>query len=245
MSSSFVRAIGPAVSIVLPRPRPQPVTLEGAHVRLEPLVPALHGEDLIAAFAEDHAGMMWDYLFQGPFPTAEATMQWLEAIADKPDPLFFTVIPTATGKPAGVMSLMRIDPAHGVIEVGGITLAPVVQRSPATTEAEYLLMRYAFEDLGYRRYEWKCNALNAPSRVAAYRLGFSYEGIFRQHMVVKGHNRDTAWFAIMDHQWPAAKAAFETWLAAENFGPDGSQVASLSQLMAAALPGRPSGAGEM
>lgn len=245
MSSSFVRAIGPAVSIVLPRPRPQPVTLEGAHVRLEPLVPALHGEDLIAAFAEDHAGMMWDYLFQGPFPTAEATMQWLEAIADKPDPLFFTVIPKATGKPAGVMSLMRIDSAHGVIEVGGITLAPVVQRSPATTEAEYLLMRYAFEDLGYRRYEWKCNALNAPSRVAAYRLGFSFEGIFRQHMVVKGHNRDTAWFAIMDHQWPAAKAAFETWLAAENFGADGSQVVSLSQLMAAALPGRPSGAGEM
>lgn len=241
MSHSFVRAIGPAVTLPLPRPRPAPVTLQGRHVRLEPLVPALHGEDLIAAYAEDHSGMMWDYMAQGPFASAAATMQWLEAIADKPDPLVFAVIPLATGKAAGVMSLMRVDAGHGVVEVGGITLAPGLQRSPATTEAEYLLMRHVFDDLGYRRYEWKCNLLNRPSMLAAHRLGFAFEGIFRQHMVIKGHNRDTAWFALVDGDWPAARGAFEAWLEPENFDAGGRQRQSLSALMAAALPGRATG----
>src|SRR6185436_18002595 len=145
-------------------------------------------------------------------------------------PLFFTILHEATGTPAGYCSLMRIEPAHRVIEVGSILYTPTLQRTRGATEAMYLLARYIFEDLGYRRYEWKCNALNAPSRAAALRLGFTYEGIFRQHMIIKGNNRDTAWYSMLDGEWPARKARFEAWLAPSNFDAGGRQRKALSQV---------------
>jgi RimJ/RimL family protein N-acetyltransferase len=143
---------------------------------------------------------------------------------------FFAIVPTATGTAAGYASYMRMDPANGVIEVGNVMFSPSLQRTPAATEAMYRMARHIFDDLGYRRYEWKCNALNLPSQRAAKRLGFTYEGTFRQHMIVKGRNRDTAWYAMLDGEWPARKAAFEAWLAEKNFDADGRQILALGAL---------------
>jgi RimJ/RimL family protein N-acetyltransferase len=164
----------------------------------------------------------------------------LEAQAASDDPLYFTVVPLAVGQPAGIASYLRITPEFGVIEVGHIMFGPGLQRTTAATEAIYLLIRHAFDDLGYRRFEWKCDALNAPSRRAAQRFGFEFEGVFRQHMVVKGRNRDTAWFAIIDRDWPAVRDAFEAWLEPVNFDADGRQLRSLSAARAP-LSGRPRG----
>jgi len=172
----------------------------------------------------------WRWMGDGPFPSCQAYEEAFAGKAVSTDPLFFAIIDNTTGKPVGQASYLRIEPTHRVIEVGNIIFSPLLQRRPGATEAMYLMARHVFEDLGYRRYEWKCNALNTPSRQAALRLGFRFEGIFRQHMIIKGRNRDTAWFAMLDNEWPTRKANFERWLAPENFGPDGQQRISLSDL---------------
>jgi RimJ/RimL family protein N-acetyltransferase len=164
----------------------------------------------------------------GPYAKEEELLQTVESRESSPAARFFAIIPTATGRTAGYASLMRMDPSNGVIEIGNILLSRSLQRTVAATEAMYLMARYVFEVLGYRRYEWKCNALNLPSREAAERLGFTFEGIFRQHMIVKGKNRDTAWFAILDSEWPERKRTFEAWLAPGNFDPSGQQRRSLA-----------------
>jgi RimJ/RimL family protein N-acetyltransferase len=172
----------------------------------------------------------WRWMGDGPFPNRQAYEEAFAGKAASTDPLFFAIIDNTTGKPVGQASYLRIEPAHRVIEVGNIIFSPLLQRRPGATEAMYLMARHVFEDLGYRRYEWKCNALNTPSRQAALRLGFRFEGIFRQHMIIKGRNRDTAWFAMLDNEWPTRKANFERWLAPENFTSDGQQRISLSDL---------------
>jgi RimJ/RimL family protein N-acetyltransferase len=195
--------------------------MTGRSVVVEPLDPVRHGAALAEAFADDATGAGWTYLPYGPFESA-AFGAWLEKVAAKPDPLFFAIRPTG-GAAAGFAALQRIDPANGVVEVGNVHFAPPLSRCVAATEAMYLMMRHAFDDIGYRRYEWKCDSLNAKSRAAAERLGFRFEGIFRQAVVYKGRNRDTAWYAIVDGEWPALKARFERWLAPANFDENGRQ----------------------
>jgi RimJ/RimL family protein N-acetyltransferase len=177
---------------------------------------------------------MWTYLAYGPFDTLDTYRSWVERMAASDDPLFFAVVDTASGRAAGVASYLRIDPPNGAIEVGHIAYSPALQRTRASTEAMYLMMRRAFT-LGYRRYEWKCDALNASSRAAAERLGFSFEGIFRQATVYKGRNRDTAWYAAIDRDWPRLERVFTRWLEPENFDDDGRQRARLEDLRAEAL----------
>ena len=172
---------------------------------------------------------MWTYLSSDSFERLEDYRAWLTPMAQSQDPLFHTIVDRGTGMPAGIAAYLRIDPPMGVIEVGHIAFSPLLQRTPAATEAMYLLMRRAFDELGYRRYEWKCDSLNAPSRAAADRLGFRYEGIFRQALVYKGRNRDTAWYSIVDKEWPARKAAFEAWLDPSNFAADGRQIRPLAR----------------
>ncbi|MEQ8227065.1 MAG: GNAT family protein [Rhodospirillales bacterium] len=224
------RPLGPILSDWTPRPRPERDPLTGPRCRLEPLSADAHGEDLWRANAADTDGRMWDYMSCGPFAGIQEYLTWLKGAAAGDDPLFFAIVDQATGQAMGVASYLRIDPANGVIEVGNIAYSPALQGSVLATEAMYLMMAHAFDDLGYRRYEWKCNSLNAPSRRAAQRLGFSYEGLFRNHMVIKGRNRDTAWFAITEAVWPEIKGALESWLAPENFDADGRQHQRLSEL---------------
>jgi RimJ/RimL family protein N-acetyltransferase len=212
-----------------PPPAPPRAVMEGRYCRLEPLDPGRHVDALFAANAADADGRGWTYLAYGPFPTAAGYRAWMEASCLGDDPHFFAVVETTTGRPAGVASYLRITPASGSIEVGHIHYSPGLKRSPAATEAMYLMMKAAFE-LGYRRYEWKCDALNAASRAAAERLGLSFEGVFRQATVYKGRNRDTAWYAATDAEWPALRAAFHAWLDPGNFGSDGRQRARLSEL---------------
>jgi RimJ/RimL family protein N-acetyltransferase len=199
---------------------PQAVVLEGRFGRVEKLDPSRHGANLWSALAGHDR--VWAYLPYGPFTDAEVFGQWLKERAALPDPFCYVVI-DRTGRACGIITLMSVRPDMRVIEVGHVLLSPALQRTPLATEAQYLLARYAFETLGYRRYEWKCDALNAASRRAAMRFGFSFEGVFRQHMIRKGHNRDTAWYAMLDGEWPARKQAFERWLAPENFDADGRQ----------------------
>ncbi|MGE3307009.1 MAG: GNAT family N-acetyltransferase [Rhizobiaceae bacterium] len=205
-----------------PRPRPERVVLEGHHVRLEPLDAARHGDALYEASKVADADDRFRWLPEVPPGDRAAFELWLEKAQASADPMFWTVIDKATGKVAGRQTLMRIDTNFGVIEIGNIYWGPLVARKPAATEAQFLFMKYAF-DLGYRRYEWKCNNRNAPSKRAAERFGFTFEGIFRQHMIVKGENRDTAWFSIIDQEWPALRRAYEAWLAPSNFDRDGQQ----------------------
>jgi len=207
--------------------------MEGQYCALTPLDPKAHAQALFNAFAKDVENVDWAYLPYGPFDSLPALQAWLEEIARKSDPLFYTVM-DRQGKAVGVASYLRISPANGSIEVGHIHFSPQLQRTPAATEAMYLMMKRAFA-LGYRRYEWKCNALNERSRRAALRLGLSYEGIFRQATVAKGRNRDTAWYATIDLEWPKLKAAFETWLDPANFDASGKQKMSLSDLTAPVL----------
>jgi RimJ/RimL family protein N-acetyltransferase len=208
---------------------PARAPIEGRFCRLEPLDANVHAEALHAANILNTDGSMWTYMAYGPFATLADYRTWAEGSARGNDPLFLAIVDSATGKPAGVASYLRIDPANGCIEVGHLAYSPLLQRKPAASEAMYLMMEQAFK-LGYRRYEWKCNALNAPSRAAAQRLGFSYEGIFRQATVVKGRNRDTAWYSIIDAEWPALRGAFENWLAPANFDASGKQRMRLSSL---------------
>ncbi len=209
-------------------------TIEGRLCRLEPLEPERHAESLHAANAVDAEGRNWTYLSYGPFETLKDYRAWMDETCRGADPLFFAVVDPATNNATGVASYLRIDPEAGSIEVGHINFSPLLQRTPAATEAMYLMMKRAF-DLGYRRYEWKCNALNAPSRAAARRLGFSFEGVFRQARVDKGRNRDTAWYAVVDKDWPILQEAFRRWLDPSNFDEQGRQRTRLSTLTAPVL----------
>jgi RimJ/RimL family protein N-acetyltransferase len=210
-------------------PRPSRTPIEGRFCRIEPLDPARHAAALFEANRRDAEGRMWTYMAYGPFDSQSAYATWAEAAAKSEDPLFHAIVDLGTGTAVGVASYLRIEPAVGVIEVGHIAYSPLLQRRAAATEAMYLLLRRAFDELGYRRYEWKCDALNAPSRAAADRLGFRFEGVFRQATLYKGRNRDTAWYAITDREWPARKAAFEAWLDPANFAPDGCQLQPLGR----------------
>ena len=202
-------------------PAPSATLLEGRFIRLEKLDPARHGDQLFAALEGPGADpKLWDYLPYGPFPERTAFDAWLNKHAAASDPYFFSVVDRASGQVQGLLSLMSIVPAQGRIEIGHVTFGAPMQRSPKSTEAVFLLAKYSFE-LGYRRLEWKCNNSNARSRYAAERLGFSFEGVFRQHMVVKGQNRDTAWYSILDSEWPAIAAGFEQWLSDANQTPTG------------------------
>jgi RimJ/RimL family protein N-acetyltransferase len=211
-------------------PRPARVTLAGRLCRVEPLTTD-HAVALHEANSLDTAGRMWEYLAYGPFATEAAYRDWVAQKARSEDPLFFAIVDGARGAAVGVASYLRIDPPNGVIEVGHLAYSPRLQRTPAATEAMYLMMRHAFE-LGYRRYEWKCNARNAASRSAAERLGFTFEGVFRQHMIVKGRNRDTAWYSVIDGEWPRVRAGFERWLDPANFDRDGRQRRTLADCRA-------------
>ena len=210
-----------------PPPRPDMAPLAGRYVRLVRLSADAHAADLHRANSADAA--IWDYLPYGPFSSAAAYHRWIRDITRGEDPLFYAIQDRETGHFGGVASYLRITPDMGTIEVGHINLAPELQRSRAATEAMFLMMEWAFS-AGYRRYEWKCDALNLPSRRAAQRLGFSYEGLFRQAAVVKGRNRDTAWFACIDTDWPALREAYRAWLDPSNFDADGRQRESLSDL---------------
>jgi RimJ/RimL family protein N-acetyltransferase len=225
--------IGPEVD-THPAPRPERRTLAGKFVDLVPLDPVAHADSLWAESHGQTKDAIWQYLFEPPFPDFDSFKGHIERKAASDDPLFFAIVDKASGKAVGYETLMRIDTAHRVIEVGNIMYGASLQRTPGATEAQYLLAGYVFDDLGYRRYEWKCNALNAPSRRAAERFGFTQEGVFRQHMIVQGRSRDTAWFSMLDHEWPAVKAAFERWLAPDNFDAAGRQKQSLADLRNAA-----------
>jgi RimJ/RimL family protein N-acetyltransferase len=218
-----------------PRPRPERVVLEGRYVRLEPLEVARHGDGLYEASSVPDAADRFRWLFDYPPESRAAFQPWLEKAAASEDPLFFAVIDKASGKVAGRQTLMRIEPAHGVIEIGNIYWGPLVSRTPSATEAQFLFMKYAFDDLGYRRYEWKCNNANEPSKRAAERFGFQFEGVFRQNLVVKGQNRDTAWYSIIDKEWPALKRAYQEWLDPANFDSEGRQKRRLEELRAEAV----------
>ncbi len=215
------------------RPLPPRTAMEGRFCRVEPLEPERHAEGLFAAFREDREGRGWTYMPYGPFPEFDGFRAWLEGVAKGSDPLFHAVVELSSGRALGVASYLRIAPAAGVIEVGHIHFAPALKATPAASEAMYLMMRRAFEDLGYRRYEWKCDSLNAASRRAAERLGFTFEGVFRQATVYKERNRDTAWYAVIDSDWPGLKAAFERWLDPSNFDAHGRQRERLSVLTGA------------
>jgi len=218
-------------------PRPPRKMLAGRYCRVEPLDPARHAAALFAANALDADDAGWTYMAYGPFATPDAYRAWLHASCIGDDPLFYAIVPLPDEKAAGIASYMRIDPKNGAIEIGGIKYSPLLQRTRAATEAMHLMMRHAFE-LGYRRYEWKCDSCNAPSRAAARRYGFSYEGIFRQATVYKNRNRDTAWYSIVDGEWPAIDSAFTRWLAPGNFDADGKQRVSLSELTGPLLKAR-------
>jgi RimJ/RimL family protein N-acetyltransferase len=200
------------------------VVLEGRYARLEPLSLA-HAEGLMTACAEASS---FDYLFDVPPQDLDDLKSWIRQKAASEDPLFHAVIDKATGVAGGRQTFMRIAPEHGVIEIGNILWGPAIARTRVATEALFLAARYVFEDLGYRRFEWKCNDLNAPSKAAARRFGFTFEGVFHQHMWVKGANRDTAWFAMLDREWPRLRAAYERWLDPANFDADGRQRAQLA-----------------
>jgi RimJ/RimL family protein N-acetyltransferase len=210
-----------------PAEPPTRATLEGRLVRLRPLDPAADAEPLYAA---SHPPLgdpaIWIYLPYGPFEDPAHMQQQLESFAASDDPLFLTI---ETDRPAGVASYLRITPEHGAIEIGHIWFGSALRRTAAATEAIYLLARHAFDELGYRRLEWKTNALNAASRRAAVRFGFTFEGVFRKQQVVKGRNRDTAWYAIVDDDWPSIRAAFETWLDPANFDAHGNQLEPLAR----------------
>lgn len=219
------------VSLVLPRPRPERRDHEGRFARLEPVDPERHAAELYAASHDVPDGeRLWDYLPYGPFDSVDDFAAWLEERSRSTDPLFFAIRDLQSGTALGMASYLRVDPANGVIEIGHIWFAPALQKTPAATEAIFLMLHHALDDLGYRRMEWKCDAVNAGSRSAATRFGFSYEGIFYQAVVVKGLNRDTAWFSILDYEWPSLRANFQHWLAPENFDDFGQQSSSLREL---------------
>ena len=229
----FGQPVGPSLPDWTPRPRPPRTPLEGRACRVVPLDAEAHTAGLFATYsaAPDRSG--WTYLPDAMPESAAALRQRLESRAASADPLFHAILDRGTGTPLGIAAYLRIDPGNGVIEVGHLHFGPTLQRAPAATEAMALMMGRAFDDLGYRRYEWKCDSLNAPSRAAALRLGFTFEGIFRNAVVVKGRSRDTAWFSVTDSEWPRLRAGFAAWLEPANFDADGRQKRGLADLRAA------------
>lgn len=211
-------------------PRPDGRSLEGRYVKLEKLDAMTHGDGLFEASRRDDADDRFRWLFEYPAQSRNEFQTWIEKAEASEDPLFYAVIDKKTGKIGGRQTLMRIDPAYGVIEIGNIFWSAIVSQTPATTEAYYLFAKHVFEDLGYRRFEWKCNNRNEPSKRAALRYGMQAEGIFRQHMIQKGENRDTAWFSMLDGEWPQCKAAFEEWLEPKNFDGAGKQINKLADI---------------
>ena len=230
--------LGQPIGFPLPgwteRPLPPRTPMVGRLCAVEPLDIARHAAQLYAAHCDDPDGRNWTYLGFGPFASFDEYLHTLETHCMGDDPLFHAIVDHASGETVGGAAYMRIEPKVGVIEVGGINYSLRLQRRPAATEAMYLMMRRVFDELGYRRYEWKCDSLNAPSRAAALRLGFRYEGLFRQATVYKGRNRDTAWFSIIDQEWPELRAAFEAWLDPGNFDTEGRQRRSLASLRSTA-----------
>jgi RimJ/RimL family protein N-acetyltransferase len=215
-----------------PAKRPERVALKGRWITLAPLDAEAHAEALYEGSNGDAAReRVWTYLPYGPYRSLGEFVADIELKARSADPLFFAVVDNASGRAVGHLSLMRTNPTNRAIEVGHVMYTPAIQRTAGAAETQYLFARYVFDELGYRRYEWKCDNLNAPSKRAAERFGFTFEGIFRQHMIVKGRNRDTAWFAMLDGEWPARKAAYERWLAPDNFDAEGRQKLRLSELM--------------
>ena len=228
MAKTQERPVGEKVDPLPAGNKPDMRPLHGRWMRLEPVSAAKHADELYASFAEsDPQGKVWTYLGYGPFESPEAFAGWLKEKEASRDPWFYAFIRRDTGKACGMGSFMRCDAANGAIEIGHIWMAPGLQRSREATEAIYLMIRHCFDDLGVRRLEWKCDALNAPSRRAAERFGFSFEGIFRQHMIVKGRNRDTAWYAMLDKDWHRIHQGFEAWLSLANFDAAGKQKAKL------------------
>ena len=227
--------IGPRLANTGPARRPERVVLDGRFCRLEPIDAARHGQQLYEASTPPDAARRFRYLFEEPHATRADFDAWLAKAVVSTDPLVFAVIDKRSGRCEGRQTLMRITPEHRCIETGSIYWGPAISQSPVTTEANFLFAKYVFDDLGYRRFEWKCDALNAPSRRAALRFGFTYEGHFRRAVIVKGRTRDTTWFAMVDDDWPALKAAYETWLGASNFDAEGRQKTSLGDLTADAL----------
>lgn len=230
--TDYTNHLGQPLGFPLPgwtaRPRPPRTAMEGRFCRIEPIDIERHAADLHTANREDKEGRNWTYLAYGPYERLEDYREWMRKTCLGDDPLFHTIIDRKGGRAVGVASYLRIDPGPGVIEVGHINYAPPLQRTAAATEAMFLMMRRVFDELGYRRYEWKCDDLNAPSRAAALRLGFQYEGIFRQATIYKQRNRDTAWYAITDRDWPAIRARYELWLDPANFDAAGRQRQSLA-----------------
>ena len=224
--------IGPEVPGWSPRPHPPQAVMQGRYCRVEPLDPSRHAPELHEANSLDRQGRMWTYLFSGPFASFDDYRAWMDAKQGSEDPLFFVFVDAASGRAVGLGSYLRIDPSNGTVEVGHLQFSPLMQRTALATEAMYLMMKGAF-DFGYRRYEWKCDALNAGSRRAAERLGFRFEGIFRQAIVYKGRSRDTAWYSVIDKEWPALEAAFGAWLDPANFDAGGRQRRSLVELRTA------------
>lgn len=227
--NEFGQSIGPDLPEWTPRALPPRRVIEGRFCTLEPLDVAKHADDLFTAYAQAPDGRDWTYLFSERSADLESIRAYAERAAKSTDPMHFAVIDRQSGRAVGTLALMRIDPAHGSIEVGSVTFSPLLKRTPMSTEAQYLLMKLAFDELGYRRYEWKCDNFNEPSKRAAARLGFQFEGIFRQAVVYKGRSRDTAWFSIIDSEWPALRTAFERWLAPGNFDEQGRQRISLDK----------------
>jgi RimJ/RimL family protein N-acetyltransferase len=230
-NNEFGQPIGPELAGWKPPPTPHRATLKGQFCQLEPLSADAHGRSLFDAFAADAHGRNWTYMPYGPFNDYADFRRWLDGACAADDPLFFAIADAASGTAAGVASYLNIDTANGSIEVGHIHYSEALKQTRAATEAMYLLMKQAF-DLGYRRYEWKCDALNRPSRAAARRLGFRFEGLFRNAVVYNGRSRDSAWHSIIDSEWPRLDAAFRTWLDKDNFAADGHQRRSLSALTA-------------
>lgn len=217
--------IGEVVDNWRPRKWPPREPMHGRYCDVVPLS-VDHAGDLFAAYQADAEGRVWTYLLGGPYDTVDEYRDWLRSIVAESDPQFYAIV-DKQGKAIGIASYLRINPAMGTIEVGHINYSPVLQRTVAATEAMFLMMKHVFDDLGYRRYEWKCDALNARSRRAAERLGFTFEGVFRQALVYKGRNRDTAWYAIIDKDWPAMRTEFKRWLSPENFHETGEQKSAL------------------
>lgn len=220
--NAFGQPVGQALPDWQPRPFPERQILQGRYCRLEPLTRA-HASALFAAHLLAPDTRSWTWLLREPDTCVEDFSAWVASVENLSDPVHFAVIDEQTDQPVGSLALMRIDAKNGAIEVGHVHFSPLLSRTAMATEAQWLLMRYAFDTLGYRRYEWKCNSLNEPSRRAALRLGFHFEGRFRQALVIKGHNRDTDWFSIIDSEWPLIDKAMQQWLAVGNFYPDGQQ----------------------
>ncbi|MGU3438124.1 GNAT family N-acetyltransferase [Actinomycetes bacterium M1A6_2h] len=226
-TNQYGQPIGRAMPDWTARQLPDADRLPGRYCTLERLDVARHARDLSAAYFAASDGSDWTYLPVGPFDSPALYFDWLHAQAQADDPRHYAVIDASNGRAVGTLSLMRHDPSNGAIEVGWVIFSRAMQRTPMSTEVHFLLMRYVFAELGYRRYEWKCDSLNAPSRRAADRLGFNFEGTFRNSTVYKGRSRDTSWFSILDREWPQIEKGFEAWLAPENFDPDGKQRSAL------------------